>query len=633
MASRSIEAGRAFMRLYIDDNEFRRGLTSASRRLKSFGSTVAGIGARFTAFGLGLAAPLTAAVKAASDAQETFGKFDVVFGSSAAAAKKWGDELASQVGRSKTEVAGFLSGFQDLLVPIGIDPELAEESSKQLTKLAIDLASFNNKSDGDAVNDLQAALTGSSEVMKKYGVIVNEAAVKQELLNQGIDPKGASEQQKVFARLNIIMAGTTAAQGDAIRTAGGFANQMKALQGRIQDAAVSLGQALLPTVTAVVTRLVSVVEAVGRWAEANGDTVRTVGLLAVAATSLGVSLVTLGGTIAATGVAVGGLARAFGALRIAMNLVARSPYVAGLVVAGAAIATIANNAFTATRRLEALKRSVDELGESQTFGDSKEVSLMADRFEQLARKSRLSKEEFREFGRLRSELGVEFGIGASEIDKQTRSVTNAEKLIAQVRAGQGRQSVNSIRQQITTNDLLIERLEQTKATEKEIEAARARSIELQKRLSDTQAFISDVSVPDPPKIDLGQVGDDAEKAGKETGESFASALFGTIESSISQVVGEVAASVTEGVEQIGGGLARFDAVADQFKDDQRRVAASLREARSSLRLGAFGGAGLNQRSDPQLVSVGEATLEKMAELVGLGKEQLDAIKNSGLVGV
>ena len=48
-------------------------------------------------------------------------------------------------------------------------------------------------------------------VMKKYGVIVSEAAVKQELLNQGIDPKTASDQQKVQARMNIIMAGTTAA--------------------------------------------------------------------------------------------------------------------------------------------------------------------------------------------------------------------------------------------------------------------------------------------------------------------------------------------------------------------------------------------------------------------------------------
>ena len=46
------------------------------------------------------------------------------------------------------------------------------------------------------LRDLHAALTGSGEVMKKYGVLVNEAAAKQEVLNQGLDPKVATDQQK-----------------------------------------------------------------------------------------------------------------------------------------------------------------------------------------------------------------------------------------------------------------------------------------------------------------------------------------------------------------------------------------------------------------------------------------------------
>ena len=103
--------------------------------------------------------------------------------------------------------------------------------SKQITALATDLASFNNLADDDVLRDLHAALTGSGEVMKKYGVIVSEAAVKQELLNQGLDPKNATEQQKVMARLAIIMRGTTAAQGDAARSAGSFCKSSQGSEG------------------------------------------------------------------------------------------------------------------------------------------------------------------------------------------------------------------------------------------------------------------------------------------------------------------------------------------------------------------------------------------------------------------
>ena len=111
MATRAIEAGRAFMRLSINDEAFRSGLQRVEARLKKAGQAITNVGARLGAFGAALGAPLLAAVKAASDAQETFSKFEVVFGAQADAVRQWGDTLAEQVGRSRTEVAGFVAGF------------------------------------------------------------------------------------------------------------------------------------------------------------------------------------------------------------------------------------------------------------------------------------------------------------------------------------------------------------------------------------------------------------------------------------------------------------------------------------------------------------------------------------------
>lgn len=272
MAAYDIKAGSAFVELYTKDEKFRRGFQRAGRTLSSFARSAAAIAAPLAG-----AFAFKSAIQAASDLEETMNKFNVVFGESATRVKEWGDEFAKQVGRSEEQIARFMANSQDLFVPLGFDSESAEAMSKQVAQLSLDLASFNNMADDDTIRDLHAALTGSGEVMKKYGVIVSEAAVKQELLNQGMNPQIATDQEKVQARLNIIMRGTTAAQGDAIRSAGGYANQLKALQGRTADAAAAIGELLLPAVTQVVGVTADVVQSISELARGFADTWQYIG--------------------------------------------------------------------------------------------------------------------------------------------------------------------------------------------------------------------------------------------------------------------------------------------------------------------------------------------------------------------
>jgi hypothetical protein len=180
-------------------------------------------------------------VSKASDMQEAMGKFAVVFGDSAGDVEASAKSMAAELGVSRLEIIQMLGNMQDLLVPMGVATEEATGMSQQMARLAVDLGSFNNMASEQVFGDLQAAITGSGEVMKKYGVVLNETAVKQELLNMGMDPANADDAAKAQARLNIIMAGTTAAQGDAVRTAGSFANQVKLLKANFADLAVSIG--------------------------------------------------------------------------------------------------------------------------------------------------------------------------------------------------------------------------------------------------------------------------------------------------------------------------------------------------------------------------------------------------------
>jgi len=270
MSAGGIKAGKAFVELAVSGKKkVFAALKAVGRRIKSFGSGMARITSQLARMGgavilggaaiaaTGLAVALTKSVSAASDLQETMNKFNVVFGESAGEIKAWSDKTAAAFGRSKKQIADFMASAQDLLEPMGLDTASATEMSKNLTRLAMDVASFNNKSDDEVMVNFRAALTGSGEVMKEYGVIVSEATVKQELMRQGLNPKEATEAQKAMARYNLIVEGTSKAHGDVARSSESFANQMKTVQAKVDDLFASIGTALLPVLESWLSDLIA----------------------------------------------------------------------------------------------------------------------------------------------------------------------------------------------------------------------------------------------------------------------------------------------------------------------------------------------------------------------------------------
>lgn len=261
-----IQAGRAYVKLFLKDDmtkALQRSMRRVATEMRETAAAVSKIAIGMAGATAAVAVPIAASIKAASDMQETMSKFNTVFGENAKTMKEWADTFAS-VGRSKKEVATFLASTQDLLVPLGFAADEGAELSKQITQLAFDLGSFANKADAEVLNDLQDALTGSGEVMKKYGVVLNETAVKQELVKQGLKPEAATEAQKAFARLTVIMEGTAFAQGDLARTGDSFANQWKRMGAVIDDAKVQMGDLFLPAATAVAQALGDVATAMSK---------------------------------------------------------------------------------------------------------------------------------------------------------------------------------------------------------------------------------------------------------------------------------------------------------------------------------------------------------------------------------
>jgi hypothetical protein len=211
----------------------------------SLGRSVANVGALIVT---AIAAGVAMSVREAAGAEEIRSKFNAVFRGSADDVRDWAETTADAASRSSIALEQYLSTFQDTFVPLGFAREEAAQFSQTLTQLSLDLASFNNESEPDTVRALQSALVGNHETVRRYGVIIDQAALNSELLNMGIrgGTDAATAQQMAMARLNIIMAGTVDAQGDVFRTADSATNQYRELQAEIRDAAVAIGQSFMP---------------------------------------------------------------------------------------------------------------------------------------------------------------------------------------------------------------------------------------------------------------------------------------------------------------------------------------------------------------------------------------------------
>lgn len=251
----ALTAGRAFVELIVKGKEkVSKELAAVEGRLERFGGMVKRMGAlvgrAVLAGGVAgfaaVSAVMVVATKKASDMQETMNKFSVAFGENSDAMLAWVDTTSKAFGRSKAEMSEFLAGFKAFLGPLGMADDQSTEMAKSLTRLSYDMASLWNVSDAEAMEQLRAAMAGSGEVLQRYGVTLNETTLKQELLNQGLDPNNVTPAQKAMARYNIILEHSKTAHGDVARSSGSFANQQKALKAQIDDIFVAIGQRILP---------------------------------------------------------------------------------------------------------------------------------------------------------------------------------------------------------------------------------------------------------------------------------------------------------------------------------------------------------------------------------------------------
>ena len=274
------------LQLLADVSNLSKGLNQGANEVQGFGDKIAKFGkAAAAAFAVVAVAAAAFAVKfgkdaimAASDLNETISKTAVLFGDTAKEVEAFAASAGTALGQSKQQALNAAATFATFGKSAGLAGQDLVKFSTDFVGLASDLASFNNTSPEQAINAIGSALRGEAEPLRAYGVLLDDASLRQAALSIGIistTKNALTPQQKVLAAQELIYQQTGAAQGDFARTADGLANSQRVLSAQIANVTTTIGTALLPAATELFgfigTNLIPLIE---DWSSKFSDTLK-----------------------------------------------------------------------------------------------------------------------------------------------------------------------------------------------------------------------------------------------------------------------------------------------------------------------------------------------------------------------
>ena len=232
------------------------------------------------AFGLVAAAATVAAVKigkdavmAASDVSQQFGALDAVFGNNAKQLQDFSKSMVDY-GLSTADAARYAALLGTQLKGLGLSEQEAIDRTKQLEILASDLAATYGGTTADAVQALSSTFKGEYNPIERYGVAIKKSDITARVAAKGLgklkgDLLKAAEAQTAF---EMIIAKTTAAQGQSRREYDTLAAQLQRVDAAYTNIKATLGAALLPVVEKFSDYVLkTVLPGLEKWVSVNKD--------------------------------------------------------------------------------------------------------------------------------------------------------------------------------------------------------------------------------------------------------------------------------------------------------------------------------------------------------------------------
>ena len=301
------------------------GLQSQVGKLQALGTAAAGIGAGFAGLakvgGILKTATLQAVetADAISALRELTGK--TVIGD------KFIKDLGSvnkTLGLSKKEAVEISKSYAVWGNAANLTGKELDAFLRKQLQTTVDVRSFYGGSMEQVQTAIAGAFRGEFEPIRKYGVTLDMATVKQEALRRGLIKSKTSALEpatKVLVINDLLTKQLAITNGDFARTIGSAANQQQILNATLENAQGSLGEALLGPFRTVVTflneKFIPVIEKLPAPIKAFLGTVIVLTAIAVPLAAVVAGFIALGTVVAGLGTAlatVGLVILAIGAL-------------------------------------------------------------------------------------------------------------------------------------------------------------------------------------------------------------------------------------------------------------------------------------------------------------------------------
>jgi hypothetical protein len=196
-------------------------------------------------------------VSEASNAQQSIGATEALFGKYSDTVIKKSKEAAQAVGLSGNEYRESSNLLAALFKNQGVAADELAEKTDQMVTLGADLAAMYGGTAATAVEGLTAAYKGEFNALEKYGISLRKSDINARLAAEGKDKLtgAALKQAEQEATTALIMEQSADAQGQAARESNTFAGQTQRLGAQMSNLKETLGMAVLPIVTKFATFL------------------------------------------------------------------------------------------------------------------------------------------------------------------------------------------------------------------------------------------------------------------------------------------------------------------------------------------------------------------------------------------
>jgi len=186
--------------------------------------------------------------RAASDLKESVNVTQLTFGKYAPKMEAFYKSAAGNLGVSETAAREATATIGGLLQNMGLGQKATVGWSEKLLGLASDMGSAFNTDPVEAIDAISAGLRGESEPLRKYNVMLSDAALKQEAMSMGLyKGKGQLDNSaKAQAALSLITKQTARVQGDFANTSTGAANAARIQAAKVEDLKAKFANSLLP---------------------------------------------------------------------------------------------------------------------------------------------------------------------------------------------------------------------------------------------------------------------------------------------------------------------------------------------------------------------------------------------------